>query len=116
MKRVLDDLHRNNDEHRRLLLELEEIVNLRQRSPPVRRRKVESDVTVHVSRIPSDYSVGELVDQFVEMYGAVKSSYSGKGWANIEFLTAESQRKCLDDEAFLNKQFGIIVAKHITKR
>lgn len=121
VQRILDDLHRNAAEHRRLLIQLDDALNKRRRSrspspPRMAVRKVESEKEIHVSRIPSNLPIDEMVDQFVEMYGAIKEIHRGNMWVNIEFFTAESQHKCLEDSEFLNKQWGIIVAKRIIKR
>ena len=121
VQRILDDLHRNSAEHRRLLIQLDDALNKRRRSrspspPRIATRKVESEKQVHISRIGSNLPIDEIIDQFVEMYGAIKEIHRCNTWVNIEFFTTESQRKCLEDSGFLDKQWGIQVAKRIIKR
>jgi len=75
----------------------------------------ECPYSVHVSRIPDDIDKTELIKELERDYGQVRSFKRGKFWINIQFETADSKRRCLDDKKQLFERLGIAVQPHIKK-
>jgi len=117
LDRQADDLRRQADDLRRIADNI-----VRHCRPPTRRRlsfeeerekRRTSDRAVHVSRIPRDLPISDLVERCIDSYGAVSKTHSGPNWVNIEFIKPEDQQKCLDDAAYLREQFGVVVEPRI---
>ena len=108
VKRILDALHRNNEENRNLLLDLEREIN----EPRTVARKVESPTGVHISNIRPNQSMDAIVSEITDRYGAADSIQRGNTWINIEFVWPESQENCLKDSKILERSSLIIFLSH----
>ena len=115
--RELEEIRENNARMRDLLERNENILRRLDEERLPRKRLRFCNRTVHVNLLNTNFPVDEIVEQFVELYGAVKQVHRGYNnlWFNIEFITPESQEKCLADKDFLEKQFRVAVTARIIK-